>query len=333
MGQPETTLGSTSRAPNKGLQPTPQPWTNLRKLATNQAQKGLAARLSPAVSVFNRKDTMKRYRVFGFDYDTRAISLEPVQEQWDEQVKTLHEENRKKTIEGLIHQFGDWSSEAKIQNFIDLGTKPFSIMAYHNGFLEQVRNSFVVGSYYPSLTGACALGERILNHLIITLRDYYKTTPEYKRVFKKSSFDNWTLIIDILTKWKILLPEATNKFRELSGKRNKAIHFNIETERNARQLALEAIKLLQQIIANQFSGFGTQPWFFWVPGECYIKKEWERKPFVKHVYIPNCGYVGYKHRVESVTPQWIVNDKFEYPEGSLTDEEFAELRKSSNKAT
>ena len=218
-------------------------------------------------------------------------------------------------------------SEAKIQNFMELGTKPFSVMAYHNIFLEQVRNSFIVGSYYPALTGACSLGERILNHLIITLRGYYKTTPEYKKVFRKTSFDNWPLVIDTLRAWDVLLPEGAKKLRELNEKRNKAIHFNIETERNVRQLALDAIKLLQEVIAKQFSGFGNQPWFFWVPGECYIRKEWEDKPFVKHVYIPNCGYVGYKHRVESVSPRWVVNDRFEYSESSLTDEEFAELRK------
>ena len=251
-----------------------------------------------------------------------------MKEQWDEQVKKLHEENRKKTIEGLIYQFGKWASEEKIQNFIDLGIKPFSVMAYHNSFLEEIRNAFVVGSYYPALTGACALGERILNHLIITLRDYYRATPEYKKVYRKSSFDNWTVIIDCLTAWEILLPEAANRLRQLSEERNRAVHFDIETERNVRQFSLEAIKLLQKVIAIQFSGFGAQPWFFWVPGECYIKKEWERRPFVKHVYIPNCGYVGYKHRVESVIPQWVVNDQFQYEENSLTDEEFAELRKT-----
>lgn len=271
---------------------------------------------------------MKRYRVFGVDFDSRALSLEPMQEQWNEQVKKLHEENRKKTIEGLMYQFGKWASEEKMHNFIDLGIKPFSVMAYHNRFLEEIRNAFVVGSYYPALTGACALGERILNHLIITLRDYYKATPEYKRVYRKSSFDNWTVIINCLTAWEILLPEAANKLRQLYEERNRAVHFDIETERNVRQFALEAIKLLQKVIAVQFSGFGAQPWFFWVPGECYIKKEWESRPFVKHVYIPNCGYVGYKHRVESVIPQWVVNDQFQYEENSLTDEEFANLRKS-----
>lgn len=272
---------------------------------------------------------MKRYRVLPRDFDARALSLEPIPEHWDEEVKKLHQENRENTIEELKHQFGDWAGEIKIRNFIDLGTKPFSILAYHNRFLEQVRNSFVIGSYYPALTGACALGERILNYLVITLRDYYRETPEYKGVYRQSSFDNWPLVVGTLEAWGVLLPGAADKFRELGKKRNKAIHFSIQTERNDRELALEAIKLLQEIIADQFPSFGTQPWFFWVPGECYIRKAWEEKPFVKTVYLPNCVYVGYKHRVESVFPKWVINDQFEYGEKTLIDEEYAELRKRS----
>ena len=51
---------------------------------------------------------MKRYRVLPMDFDARVASLEPIQENWDEEVKRLHEENRKRTIEELKHQFGEW---------------------------------------------------------------------------------------------------------------------------------------------------------------------------------------------------------------------------------
>jgi len=267
------------------------------------------------------------------DFDTRVYSLEPTPADWEEQVKKQHEENRTRTIEELKYQFGEWAAEAKIRNFADLDIKPFSILAYHNKFLEQIRNSFVIGSYYPALTGACALGERILNHLVITLREYHKHTPEYKSVYRQSSFDNWPLVISTLEAWEILLPVVSENFRKLNEKRNKAIHFDLQTERDDREIALQVIKILQEIIANQFPSLGTQPWFFWVPGECYIKKEWEEKPFVKVLYLPNCGYVGYKHKVESISPKWVINDQFEYEEVSLTDEEYAERRKRTQKAS
>lgn len=54
---------------------------------------------------------------------------------------------------------------------------------------------------YPALVGACALGERILNHLILDLRGAYAHTPEYKRVHRKDSFDDWRVPIDTLAAW------------------------------------------------------------------------------------------------------------------------------------
>src|SRR5262245_53677490 len=129
---------------------------------------------------------MKRYRIFTFDLDRRALTLtQYVSESWDEDAKRMHQQNEIQTIAGLLMQFGSYASEAKIQNFIDLGPKPISILAFHNKFFDQVRNAFVVGAYYPALTAACALGERILNHLILLLREDFKATPEYKKVYDK----------------------------------------------------------------------------------------------------------------------------------------------------
>src|SRR3972149_6553409 len=114
---------------------------------------------------------MKRYRVLNFDFDTR--------------VRTL--------------------VDPKKENFIAIDSKPFSILAFHNRFFEQIRTSFIIGSYYPALTGACALGERILNHLILTLRDDFKNSPEYKKIYRKKSFDDWDVPISILASWGTLL--------------------------------------------------------------------------------------------------------------------------------
>lgn len=278
------------------------------------------------------KDTMKRHRIFPFDLDFRADSLEPVPEQWEEKVRELHIEAQRKTIEGLRAQYGEWNIESKIQNFIDLKSKPFSVAAFHNKFLEQIRNAYVVGSYYPALTGACALGERILNHLMIKLREYHKDTPEYRRVYRKCSFDNWSLPIDALESWDELLPEAASRFHDLNVKRNSAIHFDPETDHNDKELSIEAIHLIQEIVSIQFAAIGNQPWYFYVPGETYIKKEWEDRPFIKYVLIPNSLLVGPNHEVESVIPQIVVNDQFDYQDKDITDEEFTTLRQNRNQS-
>ena len=271
---------------------------------------------------------MKRYRIFSFDFDSRAHGLDSAPDEWDDKAKEMHEENRKRAFEGLKYEFGELSLDEKIKNFVELKFKPFSVLSFHNKFLEQVRNAFVIGSYYPALTGACALGERILNHLMLTFREYHKASPEYKKVYRKDSFDSWTLTIDTLLSWEILLPEPGDKFRALSEKRNSSIHFNPETDHNDRELALEAIHLLQEIVAGQFAAFGNLPWLFIVPGECYIKKEWETTPFVQHIYLPNCALVGPKHEIQTMIPKTVVNDQFEYEDRDVTDEEYAELRRS-----
>ncbi|MFQ5883011.1 MAG: hypothetical protein ACE5I9_11180 [Candidatus Methylomirabilales bacterium] len=272
---------------------------------------------------------MKRFRIFGFDFDARVHSLTlEIQDHWEEKVKELHRRNREQTELELVWEFGEASAEQKGQNFIDLGPKPLSILAFHNRFFQQIRVSFVMGAYYPTLTASCALGERILNHLILTLRDEFKATPEYRRVYHKDSFDNWDTAIDTLEAWKLLLPQVVVEFRELRDRRNEAIHFRPEVDKSDRTLALGAIGSLGSILGNQFGAFGPQPWFITgIPGETYIKKSWENNPFIRKIYLPNCLAVGPKHKVESVVP-WVVKDDYQYEEREVTDEEFCILRRA-----
>lgn len=218
---------------------------------------------------------MKRYRILPFfDFDTRCLTLtDEIRAEWEDKIKEQHKNNQIRTIANLVAEYGVIQSEQKIKNFTDLGPKPISVVAFHNSFFSQVRSAYVVGSYYPALTGACALGERILNHLVLGLRDNFKSTSEYKKIYRKSSFDDWSLAIDTLASWQVLLPKAEIGFRQLMDKRHKAIHFQPVVDQNAKDLSLEAIKCLQEIIGEQFSGFGPQPWFIGdIPGEIYIKK-------------------------------------------------------------
>ena len=286
---------------------------------------------------------MKRYRVFGFDFDARASFLrETPQEHWDTQTKELHKQNYEATRNELLQQFGSVNGEQKLRNFVDLENAPLSIIAFHNKFFRQVRNAFVIGAYYPALTGACALGERILNHLILKLRDSYMGTPEYKQVYDRESFDDWKRAIRILVSWDVLQPAVATAFFELEELRNRrAIHFNPETDHNDRELALDAINLLSKIIYTQFAAFGAHPWFIrGTPGCCFIKKEFEAVPFIREVYIPNCVLVGPNHVIDieqdtTGVYRFIVRDPTDYEDREITDEEFAALynEKSSKQST
>lgn len=186
----------------------------------------------------------------------------------------------------------------------------------------------MLGSYYPALTAACSLGERILNHLILLLRDDYKNTTHYKDVYSKKSFDNWDKMITPLSDWNVLLPEVVDKFNELKYLRNYSIHFNPDTDIQDKEYAQSAIEVLRRIIEIQF-GVGGQPlrpWFInFIPGAFYISKETEDWPFVKRVILPNCALVGYKHRLENDGQWFKVIDDFEYENKEVSDEEFKDL--------
>lgn len=270
---------------------------------------------------------MKRYRILRIDFDARVHMLTTqIQDWWEPLVKQLHQENREKTRQGLLEEFGTAAGEQKRINFIDLGAAPFSILAYHNRFLRQIRHAFVVGGYYPALTGACALGERILNHLLISHRDFFMKTPEYKTVYRKASFDNWEVPINTLHSWGVLQADAVAAFNELKGIRNSAIHFTPATDHNDRSLALTAIHTLGRVIDSQFTAFGVRPWFIPnTPGTTFLKKSFENDPFIKTVYIPNCIYVGPFHKLEWANDDWCVHDSHPYDDREISDEEFAAL--------
>jgi hypothetical protein len=272
---------------------------------------------------------MTRYRVARYDFDARVRMLTgPIHDHWEEQTKEIHRQNKARIEEGLREQYGLWQFEPKLKNFIDLGAKPFSIVAFHNKFFEQCRVSFVMGGYYPALTGACALGERVLNHLMLALREDFKGTPEYKRVYRKDSFDDWKLAIDTLTSWDVFLPATTESFLKLKDLRHRVIHFKPDTDHDDRPLALEALSLFGQIVSSQFAALGKHPWFLTgVPGEVYIRKEAETWPFVRRVYLPNCCLVGPYHTVEDWT--LALKDEHPYEDREITDEEFCRLRTES----
>lgn len=270
---------------------------------------------------------MKRYRVLAYDFDTRArILSETSGDGWDANARGLWEGNRRRIIEGLAAEFGAINCHQKVENFTALGVLPFSLIAFHNAFFRQARSAFVIGAYYPALTAVCALGERVLNHLILLLREDYKGSAEYKKVYRKDSFDDWDTAIDTLVAWEVLLPKAAEAFRALRDDRHRALHFDPTTDTNDRALALDAIAKFNGIVTEQFSAFGTQPWYIpGTKGAIFVKKEYQDVPFVKRVVVPNCGLVGYKHLLDLKHGGWLVQDANDYEAKDISDEEFKEL--------
>lgn len=271
---------------------------------------------------------MKRYRISNFSFDSLAniLNLE-INDSWDEKTKEMYLKNKEEAIDFCLIEFGEANQAEKIQNIKDLGPLFPSILTFHNKFLNQIRSSFIVEGYYPALVGACALGEWILNNLILKLRNYFKATPEYKEVYNKESFDNWESAIRILSSWNILLPTVVVNFEELKKIRNRAIHFNQETSSQDRKLALKAIQLISKIVNEQFGAFGNQPWLITgTKGAFFIKKDYEEDPFIKEIYLPNCISVSPFHKVhfDSAKDQFQITDNCE-DNRQISDEEFVNL--------
>ncbi|UGY11942.1 hypothetical protein HAP48_0000400 (plasmid) [Bradyrhizobium septentrionale] len=266
----------------------------------------------------------RRYHPFSFDFDSTPLSLAEAEDHWDEQVKQNHQENRAQAIKRLEQQYGSVHIDSVIKNVTDLGPKSMSLLAYHNQFHEQARRSFVAGLYYPALVAACALGERILNHLVLDLRDSFKSSVHYRKVYRKDSFDNWTFVITVLTDWDVLVDGVGAEFLVLGELRNRSIHFDPDTYHSLREDALAALQGLNAIIAKQFGYFGSQPWYIEnTAGAQFVKRAYETAPFVRTYVIPRSGFVGPLYGMDFSQGGWQHLDYADYGDGQLTDEEFA----------
>ena len=273
----------------------------------------------------------RRYSPYSFDFDSTPLNLNEPAAHWDEQVKANHIANRAQTIERLKREYGDRNLDAVVQNVRDLGPKGMSLISYHNVMHQQARSAFVVGAYYPALVAACALGERILNHLILDLRDGFRASPHYRRVHKKSSFNDWGRLVEILSDWEVLLPDAAENCLKLETLRNRSVHFNQETYLTLREDALSALTLLGKIIAKQFGYFGMQPWFLeGTPGAQFIKRDYETHAFVRTYLIPVSAYVGVNYGMELGERGWVHLDYADYGDGELGDNEFAKAYRERN---
>jgi hypothetical protein len=276
----------------------------------------------------------RRFHPFSFDFDSTPSSLVEPPDSWEENVRALHFENRAKQLKRLEAEFGISHIDDVISNSIDLGPKSISLVANHNQLHEQARRTFVAGNYYPALVAACALGERILNHLVLDLRDSFQSSVHYKKVYRKGSFEDWPFAVSVLSDWRVLVNGVGAAFLSLGQLRNRSIHFNLDTYASLREDALTALKQLNKIIANQFGLFGNQPWFIEnTPGAQFVKREYEANPFVKRYLIPHSGFVGPLYGMEfSPEGYWMHLDYADYGDVEFDDDEFAKQIRERDRA-
>lgn len=198
--------------------------------------------------------------------------------------------------------------------------------------MKHVRVSFTSGAYYASLVASGALGERILNQLILTLRSDYADHPATTtKIATRQSFQNWPPVVEVLTKWGVIGPDTRSAFLELNRLRNDAVHYDRQLdESNARAEALAAAKLIQSIVGAVFPPIGGPPRFIAnTPGMGFIARDQERNPLVQHFYLPACILVSPNHRIEPYSDQASDDDTYQDRFPELSDAEFAEHLRSA----
>lgn len=280
------------------------------------------------------RDGCRRYIPHAISFNTRArILTDEINPDWDPDIVAQHEENRRQARMRIIHEFGNADHERKIQDYGELGPAPWSVLDQHNEFMTQVRDAFAFGAYYPALVGACALGERLLNELVIRLRDSYRPHPATVEVATRKTFSDWVVCIKALFEWGVLDDSVATKLYELRRLRNRSVHYGKHIAgSDAREDALQAVLLVQEIVQDLFIPHGGPPKFIsGVSGHSFLALESEDRPFIREFILPASLLVSPNFVMEyNSKAGWFDvfdDDTYQDEFPTLTDDEFADHRK------
>lgn len=264
---------------------------------------------------------MKRYRWTNFFIDTTRNIIRD-----SKPPASVKKQMIDKMYEFITLNYGSANTMEKFDRWYSLNPPDLCAPVSYHELMREVEGAYIRGDYYPALTSACCLGERILNHLAIELKEYYSSSPHYKDIARKDSIQDWEKAIRILSDWEVINNQQATDFAKLLSLRNPAVHFGNVKDRSST--AFEALNLIYSVTKSLF-GYSI-PVFFWAPGEIYISYEKESDPFTKTFLLPHCVKVGYNHEVRSVELGSIETyDPGPYPNGHIRDEEFVELRKQA----
>lgn len=275
-------------------------------------------------------DGCRRYRPIELTFDSRNVMLDQeIGDDWEPEQQAQWRDNQAAIRMQLLAEHGTVNGERKIADYRLMGPAPWSIAFEHNPLLAQIRSAFTQGDHYPALVGACALGERILNHLILTLRADYETHPATtRRVRRDDTFTNWDACIEVLHGWGVLTDSVATQYRQLKTLRHQSVHFNPAVAAGQREPALVALRLIQDIISDVFNPLGGPPRFIaGVSGASFIALEAEQEPMVKRILLPRSALLSPAHRFyprqTADGAEWEIVDDAEYDPEPLRDEQFA----------
>lgn len=261
----------------------------------------------------------RRYRLMNFFIDTtRGFFSNPA-------LNSALQKEIDRFTEHLKAILGTDNFKEKFERWLKINYPPLGLIDEYPDKITQIINTYSAGFFYPAVTSACCLAERILNRLILKTRAHFKKSPHFSKIYRKESFDDWDKMITIISDWQLIPERAINIMKELMPIRHQSIHYNESF--NFEAIALEVINKLIAAITEIFGVINRKDIYlvFDVPGEIWVRLEAQERPFVKEFVLPHCYYAHAIHDVDFNSKRITEHiGKL----GPLTDEEFVELRKS-----
>jgi hypothetical protein len=283
-------------------------------MLSDEQRKGEA----PVNSNFVCPDIATMYKIVNFNLDLRINILKEA---------SIGVDTQNSIISDFKQKYGEHDFDSKLKRIRELDFALAGIPEEYYSLLIQVLSTYHCGYFYPSITGVCALGERILNRLILKTRSHFTSSSRYKQMHGKHSLDNWDILIDTLLDWKVITTDAGDLFRKLKKIRNESIHYNDGYDFNLE--AKNAIRLLIQIVNQQFDYLNRKDifWLFDCPGEIFVRSEVLKDPFVIEFILPHCVRIGPLDEPTATPPVKAKNS----PLKPLLDEEYIQIRNNRSK--
>ena len=285
---------------------------------THKASIDEAAAAGKEPFMFACPNVARRYRLMSFYIDARRSPY-----RINPDLAKVPEEQA-----DLRFELGDKDFDQKLERWLSIDYPPLGLIDEYPEKITEIINAYCCGYSYASMTSAGCLGERILNRLVLKTRVHFKTTQEYRRVYRKKSFDDWDKMISVLAKWNVITDEAQTAFKKLMPYRHKSIHYNEGYDFHGA--APTAINTLIEAITAVFGVLNRKDifWVFNIPGEVWVKSSVEDAPFVKEFVLPHC------YRAHAIHELFFENERITRisergaRSGPMTDQEFIEMRKA-----
>ncbi|MFA5910493.1 MAG: hypothetical protein WC815_17045 [Vicinamibacterales bacterium] len=228
----------------------------------------------------------------------------------------------------LREQFGSRRFDEKFKRWLGIDYPPIGLIDEYPGKIAEIINCYSMGDWYPAVVSSCCLAERILNRLVLQCRAHFRSHPKYKLVARQNSFNDWDRMLDVIHSWQLIPQRALDLLEELRPVRHQTIHYNEGYDFEA--IAPRVVSQLVAAVSETFGVLNRKDIYlvFDVPGEVWVRSDAEKLPFVREFVFPHCYRAHAVHEIDTAKKR-IVERLGRV--GPLSDEEFVELRRESQK--